>query len=152
MSIFSRLAAFITGIFHSIDKEYQQLEPEVKGYFDQGIIIVNEIKAGVNSPAATVIANIAGQGVNLDKLKAILPTVAKDLGLADTIVSAKTPEDFIQAIQNFLKPLTGNGWVSNCLQLAMLIITALSGGKLSWSVVASLTEFVYQHYFVAKAA
>ena len=78
-------------------------------------------------------------------LKDILPKVAVELKIVDSIRGIKDPSEQLKAICNAINISSSDYKNSTYHALATMIINYLSDGKITWGEAVALAEYYYQN-------
>ena len=154
MTIFTKMWAFISKLWKSLDEETKTLAPVA-------ISVVQAIKNVMDGPIDDILLYVLKQAIPgnaddvlIDKInstiKEWLPKILTDLNIANSIANIEDPNDQLQAILDALK-LSSNETQNIFFHgFGSLILEKLSDGKLSWSDATAITEYYYPHIYKSE--
>jgi hypothetical protein len=145
-----KISAWLKKIWKSIQKAFIRIPAELKTAIHTGVVITENIKTFVDSPAADILTTIIpGDTDNRIKaaLRTALPAILMQLKLADACGDVKTPEEITTCAVKTLHGITGDLKSAFLHNLSVLIAQVASDGKLSWQDGAYIMEWYYQHRF-----
>lgn len=144
------LGSFLSKIWGEIKTLFGSMLPELKAAIHIGVVVTENIKNFVDSPAADVLTAIIPGDVD-DKVKAWLrakiPAILTELKLADQCAHLTDPAEITKCAIGVLHGLDGdikNAFLHN---LSILIAQVAADGKLTWSDGVYILEWYYQHQY-----
>lgn len=144
------LKSFISKIWTGIESLFDGFPAELKIAIHIGIIVTENIKNFVDSPAADILTAIIPGDIDDDIknwLRAKLPEVFTELKLADSCGSLTDPTQITECAVKVLQGLTGDVQNAFLHNLSIFIAQIASSGKLTWSDGVSILEWYYQNVF-----
>jgi hypothetical protein len=145
---------FISKIWAEIKNLFDGIPSESKIAIHIGVIITQNIKAFVDSPAADILTAIIPGDLD-DELKNLLrtklPIILTELKLADSCGSLTDPSQITACAVKTLQALGGDVKSAFLHNLSILITEVAADGKLSWSDSVYLLEWYYQNEYKAAA-
>lgn len=154
MNLITKIEGFLAKEEHAIAAEISKLSGAAKTALHVGVSIVDELNTLAQNPVIDAIASLTGPlGITIvNDLKAVLPQVATDLQLSETIVGSTDPNVILNGIVTILQDKVGVAKNVNLHSLALIISTDISGGALTWSEAAQLVEWYYKNAYTAVKA
>src|SRR6201992_51455 len=148
------LQSFLSKIWNQIKALFEGIPAELKTAIHIGVIITENIKTFVDSPAADILTalipgNIDDQVKNW--LRAKLPAILTELKLADSCGSLTDPNDITACAVKVLQGLDSDIQSAFLHSLSILIAQVAADGKLSWSDGVYVLEWYYQHEYKTAA-
>ena len=144
------LTTFLSNIWAEVKGLFNNISPELKTAIHVGVIVTENIKSFVDSPAADVLtAIIPGDLDNelITLLRAKLPGILTELKLADSCGSLTVPSEITACAVKVLQGLSGDVSSAFLHSLSILVAQVAADGKLSWSDGVYLLEWYYQHEY-----
>jgi hypothetical protein len=144
------LTSFLSKIWTEIKNLFAGIPTELKTAIHIGVIVTENIKTFVDSPAADVLtAIIPGDADDeiKDLLRAKLPGILTELKLADSCGSLTDPAEITACAVKVLQDLDGDVQSAFLHSLSILVAEVAADGKLSWSDGVYLLEWYYQHEY-----
>lgn len=127
---------------------FSKFRAYVSRYVHPAVLVVEQIKAFVGSPAIPLIETIIPGQLDDKIFSAIqktLPKVLTALQIADECAGPNVPADqVLQCVVKKLAVLNPDARAAQYHSIASLLTVYLSDGKLSWSEAIHLVEMVYQ--------
>jgi len=148
------LTTFLSNIWAEVKGLFNNISPELKTAIHVGVIVTENIKSFVDSPAADVLtAIIPGDLDNelITLLRAKLPGILTELKLADSCGSLTVPSEITACAVKVLQGLSGDVSSAFLHSLSILVAQVAADGKLSWSDGVYLLEWYYQHEYKTAA-
>lgn len=146
------LTSFLSKIWSEIKNLFAGIPAELKTAIHIGVIVTENIKTFVDSPAADVLtAIIPGDADDeiKDLLRAKLPEILTELKLADSCGSLTGPTQITECAVKVLQGLDGDVQSAFLHSLSILVAQVAANGKLTWSDGVYLLEWYYQHEYKA---
>jgi len=144
------LKSFLAGIWAGIKSLFDGMPTELKNAIHIGVVVTENIKLFVDSPAADVLtAIIPGEVDDAVKqlLRAKLPVILTELKLADSCAGLTDPAEITACAIKVLQGLAGDVQSAFLHNLSVLIAQVAADGKLTWSDGVYLLEWYYQHEY-----
>jgi hypothetical protein len=148
------LKTFIEKIWADVKTLFENIPTELKTAIHIGVLITENIKAFVDSPAADVLTAIIPGDIDDDIknwLRAKLPTVLTELKLADSCSSLTDPQQITACAIQVLQGLDGDVKSAFLHNLSIFIAQVASNGKLTWADGVSILEWYYQNEYKTAA-
>ena len=149
------LKTFINKIWAEVKSLFDHVPAELKTAIHIGVIVTENIKNFVNSPAADVLtAIIPGNIDDVIKgwLRVKLPTVLTELKLADSCAGSTDPEQITQCAIKTLQGLDGDIKSAFLHNLSIFIAQVAADGKLAWGDGVMILEWYYQNEYKNSSA
>lgn len=144
------LQSFLSKIWAEIKALFDGIPSELKTAIHIGVIITENIKNFVDSPAADVLTAIIPGDID-DKIKnwlrAKLPAILTELKLADSCSGLTDPSAITACAVKVLQGLDKDIQSSFLHSLSVLVSQVAADGKLTWSDGVYLLEWYYQHEY-----
>jgi hypothetical protein len=144
------LQSFLTKIWNQIKALFDGIPAELKTAIHIGVLVTENIKNFVDSPAADILTTIIPGNVD-DEIKswlrAKLPAILTELKLADSCTGLTDPNEITACAVKVLQGLDGDVKSAFLHNLSILIAQVAADGKLSWSDGVYILEWYYQHEF-----
>lgn len=144
------LTTFLSKIWAEVKGLFNNISPELKTAINIGVIVTQNIKSFVDSPAADILTAIIPGELDDDLkilLRAKLPEILTELKLADSCGSLTDPAEITACAVKVLQALDGDISSSFLHSLSILVAEVASDGKLTWSDGVYLLEWYYQHEY-----
>lgn len=144
------LRTFLKRIWHKIENVFAGLPNEIKVALHIGILITENIKTFVDSPATDVLTVLIPGNLDdimKDKLKISLPILLCELKLVENTLSVTQPDAIAKAAIETIKATDENIKGGILHQLSILIAQLAADGKLSWSDGVYLSQWYYEQKF-----
>jgi len=142
------LQSFLSKIWNEIKRLFEGIPSELKSAVHIGVLVTQNIKTFIDSPAADVLTAIIPTDID-DKIKnllrAKLPEVLTELRLADNCAGLTDPVEITACAVKVLQGLDGDiksGFLHN---LSIMISQIAADGKLTWSDGVYLLQWYYEH-------
>jgi hypothetical protein len=148
------LKTFITKIWGDIKTLFENMPAEMKTAIHIGVIITENIKNFVDSPAADILTTLIPGDLDdeiKNWLRAKLPAILTELKLADSCSGLTDPQQITQCAIKVLQGLDGDIKSAFLHNLSIFIAQAASGGKLTWSDGVTILEWYYQNEYKTAA-
>jgi len=146
------LKSFITQIWNEIKSLFENFPDDMKAAVHIGVLLTENIKKFVDSPAADVLTAIIPGDLDDDiknLLRAKLPEILTELKLADNCSGITDPQQITVCAIKVLQGLGGDLKSSFLHSLSIFIAQVAAKGTLSWSNGVSILEWYYQNEFKA---
>ena len=148
------LQTFLTRIWNQIKELFNGIPSDLKTAIHIGVLVTENIKNFVDSPAADVLTalipgNVDDEIKNL--LRAKLPSILTELKLADSCSILTDPAEITACAVKVLQGLDGDVKSAFLHNLSILIAEVAADGKLTWSDGVYILEWYYQHEFKPAA-
>jgi hypothetical protein len=148
------LKTFINKIWGEIKTLFDGITDEMKTAIHVGVVITENIKNFVDSPAADILTAIMPGDLD-DQIKgwlrAKLPTILTELKLADSCNSLTDPQQIIACAIKVLQGLEGDVKSAFLHNLSIFIAQVAADGKLSWSDGVLILEWYYKNEYKTAA-
>lgn len=147
MSFFSNIWNWIKNIFSSLEKEWHNLEPEVKNAIQQGSGVVNTIATNLEATPQFLLDLIqnALPNVDIEKVKAGILEVSKDITALNTV-----PTDDIYTtltnLQAYFKGLGNDKWEQEASTIAQKLSAFFAPENTPFATIVTFIEFVYRTF------
>jgi hypothetical protein len=148
------LKTFINKIWGDIKSLFEAIPQEMKTAIHIGVLVTENIKNFVDSPAADILTAIIPGDIDdeiKNWLRAKLPTILTELKLADSCGSLTDPLQITACAVKVLQGLDGDVKSAFLHNLSIFIAQVASGGQLTWSDGVSILEWYYQNEYKAAA-
>jgi hypothetical protein len=148
------LKTFLSKIWDEIKNLFDGIPSELKTAIHIGVLITENVKSFIDSPAADVLTAIIPGDLD-DELKnllrAKLPQILTELKLADNCGNLNDPSQITACAVSVLQQLDSDIKSAFLHNLSILITQLAVDGKLSWSDGVYLLEWYYQNKYKAAA-
>jgi len=144
------LQTFLAKIWNEIKKLFIGIPAELKTAIHIGVIVAENIKSFVDSPAADILTAIIPGDIDdriSDILRSKLPLILSELKLADRCSEITDPAQLTTCAVKLIQSLDGDIKSSFLHTISILVAEAAADGKLSWSDGVYLLEWYYQHKY-----
>ena len=148
------LQTFLTNIWNQVKELFNGIPAELKTAIHIGVLVTENIKNFVDSPAADVLTAIIPGDIDgeiKNWLRAKLPAILTELKLADSYSSLTDPGEITACAVKVLQGLDGDIKSAFLHNLSILIAQVPSDGKLTRSDGVYILEWYYQHEFKTAA-
>src|ERR1700744_5421237 len=148
------LQTYLSKIWAEVKALFDGIPAELKTAIHIGVIVTENIKTFVDSPAADVLtAIIPGDVDNKIKnwLRAKLPAILTELKLADSCGSLTDPAAITDCAVKVLQGLDGDVQSAFLHNLSVLIAEVAADGKLTWGDGVYILQWYYQHEYKTAA-
>jgi hypothetical protein len=148
------LKTFINKIWTEVKSMFQNVPSELQTAIHIGVIVTENIKTFVDSPAADVLTAIIPGDLDdeiKNWLRAKLPSLLTELKLADSCGGLTDPQQITQCAIKVLQGLTGDIKSAFLHNLSIFIAQVAAGGKLTWSDGVMILEWYYRNEYKATA-
>jgi hypothetical protein len=148
------LQTFLSKIWAEIKNLFTNISPELKSAIHIGVVVTENIKNFVDSPAADVItALIPGDTDDQIKewLRAKLPAILTELKLTDSCSELTDPSQITACAIKVLQSMDADIKDAFLHDISILVAKVAADGQLSWSDGVYLLEWYYQHNFKPAA-
>jgi hypothetical protein len=146
------LTSFLSKIWAGIKSLFEGLPAELKTAIHIGVMVTQNIKAFVDSPAADVLTALIPGDLD-DAIKNLvrdkLPTILTELRLADNCAGLTEPAEITKCAIKILQGLGGDVQSAFLHNLSIMVAQVAADGKLTWSDGVYLLEWYYQHQYKA---
>lgn len=140
--------SFLSKLWDHIKTLFGALPQELKIAIHIGVIVVENIKAVIDSPVADILTAIIPGNID-DKVKewlrAQLPTILKELKLADSCGSLTDPNEITACALKTLGSVAGDVKSGFFHNLSILIAQVAADGKLTWQDGVYILQWYYDH-------
>ena len=144
------LTSLLTKIWDEIKSLFEGIPAELKTAIHIGVIVTENIKNFVDSPAADILTAIIPGEIDdeiKNLLRAKLPAILTELKLADSCGSLTDPEAITECAVKVLQGLDGDIKSAFLHNLSVLVAQIAAKGKLTWSDGVYLLEWFYKNEF-----
>lgn len=145
-----KIGDFFTNLFHSAEKLWDKVPPDLQEALMQGSEFVNIINTNLDETPDFIFELLQQKYPNLTKeeLHGYLTKALEGTAIAHEVTNQNL-EQTIVALQTYLGSLSGTTWakISGLIAQGYAAAKAPSGTK--WAAIASLINFVY-HAFIKK--
>jgi len=148
------LKTFITKLWADVENLFDGIPTEMKTAIHIGVIVTENIKNFVDSPAADILTAIIPGDVDdeiKDWLRAKLPIILTELKLADNCSSLTDPLQITACAIQVLQGLDGDVKSAFLHNLSIFIAQVAADGKLTWSDGVTILEWYYQNEYKTVA-
>jgi hypothetical protein len=148
------LKTFLTKIWAGIESLFDGFPAELKAAIHIGVIVTENIKNFVDSPAADVLTTIIPGDIDDDIknwLRAKLPELLAELKLVDSCAGLTDPQQITQCAVKVLQELTGDVQSSFLHSLSIFIAQIASNGSLTWADGVTITQWYYENVYKTAA-
>ena len=148
------LQTFLTKIWKEIKTLFDGIPTELKTAVHIGVVVTENIKNFVDSPAADILTAIIPGTVD-DQVKAWLrgklPGILTELKLADSCGTLTDPQEITKCAVKVLQGLDGDVKSAFLHSLSILIAQVAADGKLSWSDGVLILQWYYKNEYKTAA-
>jgi len=148
------LQTFLTRIWKEIKTLFDGIPAELKTAVHIGVVVTENIKNFVDSPAADILTAII-PGTADDQVKAWLrgklPGILTELKLADSCGALSDPQEITKCAVKVLQGLDGDVKSAFLHSLSILIAQVAADGKLSWSDGVLILQWYYKNEYKTAA-
>jgi hypothetical protein len=148
------LSSFLAKIWAEIKSLFEGIPAELKTAIHIGVLVTENIKNFVDSPAADILTAIIPGDIDDEVkswLRVKLPTILTELKLADSCGSLTDPAAITECAVNVLQGLDSNVKSAFLHNLSIMVAEVASDGKLTWSDGVYLLEWFYKNEFKPAA-
>ncbi|HZY36387.1 MAG TPA: hypothetical protein VFE53_07055 [Mucilaginibacter sp.] len=148
------LKAFLTKIWAGVESLFDGFPAEMKTAIHIGVVVTQNIKNFVDSPAADILTAIIPDDIGDDIknwLRAKLPELLTELKLADSCAGLTDPQQITQCAIKVLQGLSGDIQSSFLHSLSILIAKIASNGSLTWADGVTIMQWYYQNVYKTAA-
>ena len=149
------LRSFLAKIWAEVKSLFDSLESELKNAVHIGIVITENVKNFVDSPAADVLTTIIPGDAD-DKIKDLLrkqlPDILTKLKLVDSSLGLTDPNEITAAAIKVLQALDGDIKSAFLHDLSILVAQVAADGKLTWGDAVHILQWYYDHQFKPATA
>ncbi len=148
------LKTFLTNIWAGIESLFDGFPAELKAAIHIGVIVTENIKNFVDSPAADILTAIIPGDIDNEiknSLRAKLPEILTELKLADSCSSITAPQQITECAVKVVQGLAGDVKSAFLHNLSIFIAQTASNGKLTWADGVTIMEWYYQNVYKAAA-
>lgn len=146
------LKSFLSKIWNEIKNLFASIPVELKTAIHIGVIVAENIKTFVDSPAADILTTLIPGDID-DKIKDVLrskiPLILSELKLVDDCQNITDPTQLTTCAIKALQGLDGNIKSSFLHTISILVAEVATDGQLTWSDGVYLSEWYYQHKYKA---
>lgn len=153
------LKTLLQKIGAGIKKLFKGLGKEAKEAIHIGVVVVDKIKAAIDSPVADVLTAIIPGDIDdkiKDKLREFLPKILANMRLADSCGQLTDPLAITQCAIQTLKSI-GDDFIAEGARknfydsIAVLVAQVVADGKLDWNDGKYILKWYYDHIYKAEA-
>ncbi len=144
------LTTFLAKIWNEIKSLFEGFPVELKTAIHIGVILTENIKNFVESPAADILTAIIPGDIDdeiKNLLRAKLPAILTELKLADSCGSLTDPAAISECAVKVLQGLDGDIKSAFLHNLSVLAAQVAAKGKLTWSDGVYLLEWYYKNEY-----
>jgi hypothetical protein len=148
------LKAFLTKIWAGIESLFDGFPAEMKTAIHIGVVVTQNIKNFVDSPAADILTAVIPGDIDDDIknwLRAKLPEILAELKLADSCSGLTDPVQITECAVKVLQGLSGDIQNSFLHSLSILIAQTASNGVLTWADGVTIVQWYYQNVYKTLA-
>jgi len=148
------LKSFLSKIWTEVENLFNNIPAELKLAIHIAVIITENIKSFVDSPAADILTAIIPGDLDDDLknlLRAKLPAILTELKLADNCAGLTDPSQITSCAVTVLQGLDGDIKSAFLHNLSILIAQVAAAGKLTWSDGVYILEWYYQNEYKTAA-
>ena len=148
------LQSFLSRIWGEIKALFDGIPSELKTAVHIGVVITENIKTFIDSPAADVLTAIIPGDIDDEVknwLRAKLPGILTELKLVDSCSGLTDPAAITDCAIKVLQGLDGDIQSAFLHNLSILIAQVAADGKLSWADGVYILQWYYQHEFKSAA-
>jgi hypothetical protein len=144
------LTSFLANIWAGIKNVFDGLEGDLKDAVSIGVVVTDNLKNFVDSPAADVLTAIIPGDLDddiKDWLRKALPNIVTELKLVDSTLGLTDPNAITAAAIKVLQGLDGDIKSAFLHNLSILIAQVAANGKLTWSDAVYILQWYYEHEY-----
>src|ERR1700761_2434701 len=148
------LQSFLSKIWNEAKSLFDGIPPELKTALHIGVLITENIKTFVDSPAADVLTAIIPGDIDDEVknwLRAKLPFILTELKLADSCSGLTDPDAITACAIKVLQGLDGDVKSAFLHNLSILVAQVAADGKLTWSDGVYILQWYYEHEYKTAA-
>ena len=148
------LQTILSKIWAEIKNLFTGISPELKAAIHIGVVVTENIKNFVDSPAADVITAIIPGEIDdhvKEWLRAKLPAILTELKLADSCSGLTDPSQITACAISVLQGLDEDIKDAFLHDISILVAKVAADGQLSWSDGVYLLQWYYQHNYKTAA-
>lgn len=148
------LQTFIDKIWTQVENLFWNIPSEMKTAIHIGVVVTENIKKFVDSPAADVLTVLIPGDIDdeiKNWLRAKLPAVLTELRLAGSCSGLADPQQITACAIKVLQGLDGDVKSSFLHNLSIFVAQVASGGKLTWADGVSILEWYYRNEYLTTA-
>ncbi len=148
------LKSFITKIWGEVETLFNGMPTAMQTAIHIGVLVTENIKNFVDSPAADVLTAIIPGDIDddiKDWLRAKLPAVLTELKLADSCTGLTDPQQITACAIKVLQGLDGDVQSAFLHSLSIFVAQIAADGKLTWSDGVTILQWYYQNVYKAAA-
>jgi hypothetical protein len=149
------LQSFLSKIWNEAKALFDGIPPELKTAIHIGVVITQNIKTLVDSPAADVLTAIIPGDIDdeiKNWLRAKLPAILTELKLADSCSGLTDPSAITACAVKVLQGLDADIQAPFLHSLSVLVAQVAADGKLTWSDGVYILQWYYEHEYQPVAA
>ena len=148
------LRTFLSRLLSKIESLFDGVPAELKTAIHIGVLITENIKMFVDSPAADILTAIIPGDID-DEIKTLLraklPVILTELKLADSCGTLTDPVQITLCAVKILQQLSGDVKSAFLHNLSIFIAQVTSKGKLTWSDGVLILEWYYRNEYETAA-
>jgi len=144
------LKTVINKIWDEIAAIFNGFPAEMKTSIHIGVVVTENIKTFVDSPAADILTKLIPGYIDDDIknwLRAKLPTILTELKLADSCAGPTDPQQITTCAVKVLQGLDGDVKSAFLHNLSIFVAQIASNGKLTWADGVAILEWYYQNEY-----
>lgn len=144
------LLSFLEKIWQGIKNLFDGMPEELKTAIHIGVIVTDNVKKFVDSPAADALTAIIPGEIDDDiknLLRAKLPEILTELKLADSCSGLTDPAAITACAVKVLQGIAGDAQSAFLHNLSVMVAQVAADGKLTWSDGVYLLEWYYQNVY-----
>jgi hypothetical protein len=148
------LKTFLTKIWAGIESLFNSFPAELKTAIHIGVIVTENIKNFVDSPAADILTAIIPGDIDdeiKNWLRAKLPEILIGLKVDDSCGSLTDPQQITECAVKVVQGLAGDVKSALLHSLSIFIAQTASNGKLTWTDGVTILEWYYQNVYKVAA-
>ena len=148
------LKTVINKIWDEIAAIFNGFPAEMKTAIHIGVVVTENIKSFVDSPAADILTALLPGDIDDDIknwLRAKLPAILTELKLADSCAGLTDPQQITACAVKVLQGLDGDIKSAFLHNLSIFVAQIASNGKLTWADGVAILEWYYQNEYKAAS-
>jgi hypothetical protein len=148
------LQSYLSKIWGEVKALFDGIPAELKTAIHIGVLVTENIKNFVDSPAADILTAIIPGDIDdeiKNWLRAKLPAILTELKLADSYSALTDPGQITTCAVKVLQGLDGDIKSAFLHNLSILISQVAADGKLTWSDGVYILEWYYTHEYTTAA-
>jgi len=148
------LKTFLTKIWAGIESLFDGFPAELKTAIHIGVVVTENIKNFVDSPAADILTAIIPGDIDdeiKDWLRAKLPEILTELKLADSCAGMTDPQQITVCAVKVLQGLGGDVKSAFLHNLSIFVAQVASNGALTWADGVTILQWYYENVYKTAA-